>query len=95
VGLFSQQNFTFGQTVYLSPIIAAVQRIAGVSSVTVGTFQRQGQPATSGLSSGSIPMQSLEIARLANDPNYPEHGVLTVTVCPAQGVLTVTDCGAC
>jgi hypothetical protein len=83
VGLFSQQNFTFGQTVYLSPIIAAVQQIAGVSSVTASTFQRQGQPATSGLTTGSIPMQSLEIARLANDPNYPEHGVLTVTVCGA------------
>jgi hypothetical protein len=84
LGLFSQQNFTFGQTVYLSPIIAAVQGIAGVSSVTVTTFQRQGQPATSGLTTGSIPMQSLEIARLANDPNYPEHGI-----------LTVTDCGGC
>ena len=80
-GFFNQQNFTFGQTVYLSPIIAAVQQVQGVSSVTVSTFQRQGQPATSGLSTGSIVMQSLEIPRLENDPNYPEHGILTVTVC--------------
>lgn len=79
--LFNPDNFTFGQPVYLSPIIAAVQQTDGVASVTVSTFQRQGQPATSGLTSGVIPLQSLEIARLDNDPNYPEHGILTVYVC--------------
>ncbi|HTX40566.1 MAG TPA: baseplate J/gp47 family protein [Acidobacteriaceae bacterium] len=79
--LFNPDNFTFGQPVYLSPIIATVQQTDGVASVTVATFQRQGQPATSGLTSGVIPLQSLEIARLDNDPNYPEHGILTVNVC--------------
>jgi hypothetical protein len=80
LGLFSPDNFSFGQPVYLSPIIAAVQQADGVSSVTVTTFQRQGQPATSGLDAGVIPLQSLEIARLDNDPNFPEHGILTITV---------------
>jgi len=79
--LFNPDNFTFGQPVYLSPIVAAVQQTDGVASVTVSTFRRQGQPATSGLASGVIPLQSLEIARLDNDPNYPEHGILTVYVC--------------
>ena len=78
--LFNPDNFTFGQPVYLSPIIAAVQQTDGVASVTVDTFQRQGQPATSGIAAGVIPLQSLEIARLDNDPNYPEHGILTVNV---------------
>ena len=45
------------------------------------TFQRQGQPTTSGIATGYIPLQPLEIARLDNDPNYPEHGLLTVNVC--------------
>jgi len=80
VGLFRPGSFTFGQPVYLSPIIAAVQQIDGVASVTVTTFQRQSQPATSGLSSGVIAMQPLEIARLDNDPNYPEHGKLAISV---------------
>lgn len=80
LGLFNPDNFGFGQPVYLSPIIAAVQQTDGVASVTVTTFQRQGQPATSGLSTGVIPLQSLEIARLDNDPNFPEHGILTVYV---------------
>jgi hypothetical protein len=79
--LFNPDNFTFGQPVYLSPIIAAVQQTDGVASVTVITFQRQGQPTTSGIATGYIPLQPLEIARLDNDPNYPEHGLLTVNVC--------------
>jgi hypothetical protein len=79
--LFNPDNFTFGQPVYLSPIIAAVQQTNGVASVTVNTFQRQGQPGTSGISAGVLDLQPLEIARLDNDPNYPEHGVLTVNVC--------------
>jgi predicted phage baseplate assembly protein len=79
-GLFAQSNFGFGQPVYLSPIVAAAQDVDGVSSVTVTTFQRQGQSATNAVSAGVIYLQSLEIARLENDPNYPEHGILTVTV---------------
>ena len=43
-GLFHPDNFTFGQTVYLSPLIAAAQRVAGVMSVQVTKFQRQGVP---------------------------------------------------
>ncbi len=80
-GLFNPDNLTFGQPVYLSPIIAAVQQTDGVASVTVSTFQRQGEPATSGIDAGVIDLQPLEIARLDNDPNYPEHGILTVNVC--------------
>lgn len=79
--LFNPDNFTFGQPVYLSPIIATVQQTEGVASVTATTFQRQGQAATSGLAAGVINLQSLEIARLDNDPNYPERGILTVNVC--------------
>lgn len=79
--LFNPNNFTFGQPVYLSPILAAVQNTTGVASVTATTFQRQGQSATSGIASGIIPLQPLEIARLDNDPNYPEHGIATVNVC--------------
>jgi hypothetical protein len=81
LGVFNPENFAFGKSVYLSPIIARVQDTDGVSSVTVTTFQRQGQPFTGALNTGVIPLQSLEIARLENDPNFPEHGILTVNVC--------------
>lgn len=79
LGLFHPDNLTFGQPVYLSAVLAAVHSITGVQSVDVHTFQRQRQPQTSGLASGVLSMGRLEIARLDNDPSFPERGVLTLT----------------
>ena len=41
----------------------------------ITAFQRQGLPETSGLTGGFLMMNRLEIARLDNDPNFPEHGI--------------------
>ncbi|GAB4574774.1 MAG: hypothetical protein Kow0077_22980 [Anaerolineae bacterium] len=79
-GVFHPDNFTFGQTVYLSPLYAAASQIEGVASLRITVFQRQGQPATSGLQSGKIALARREIARLDNDPNYPTRGVFTLTL---------------
>jgi predicted phage baseplate assembly protein len=78
--LFAPDHFTFGQPVYLSPIVAAAQAVPGVQSVSVNTFQRQRDDASSAIEEGVLPMSRLEIARLDNDPNFPERGVLTLTV---------------
>lgn len=78
-GLFHPDNFTFGQPVYLSPLIAAAQSVTGVDHVTFTKFQRQGINEVTSLHNGVIELQRLEIARLDNDPNFPEHGVLTIT----------------
>ncbi|HPR45323.1 MAG TPA: putative baseplate assembly protein, partial [Ottowia sp.] len=75
-GLFHPDNFSFGQTVFLSPLYAAARTVAGVASVQVTRFQRQGQPDPTPLADGFMPLGRLEIARLDNDPNFPEHGVL-------------------
>jgi predicted phage baseplate assembly protein len=77
-GLFQPDFFTFGQTVYLSPLYAAAQAVAGVASVQIPVFQRQGRPETSGLTDGFLPMNRLEVARLENDPNFPERGIFTL-----------------
>ena len=53
--------------------------VAGVESVDVGRFQRQHEPETSGIDDGVLPMGRLEIARLDNDPNFPERGVLDLS----------------
>ena len=45
-GVFYPGNFTFGQTVYLSPIYAAARKVPGVQSVTATRFQAQGSPPT-------------------------------------------------
>ncbi|KAF5409210.1 MAG: hypothetical protein Udaeo2_05710 [Candidatus Udaeobacter sp.] len=74
-GLFQPDFFTFGQTVYLSPLYAAAQAVDGVASVQIATFQRQGLPETSGLTNGFLLMNRLEIARLDNDPNFVERGI--------------------
>ena len=79
LGLFHPDNLTFAQPVYLSAVLAAVHSVTGVQSVDVTAFQRQRQPQTSGLVSGVLPMGRLEIARLDNDPSFPERGVLDLT----------------
>ena len=76
LGLFHPDNFSFGQTVYLSPLYAAARTVAGVSSVQVTRFHRQGHEDPVPLSQGFMTLDRLEIARLDNDPNFPEHGVL-------------------
>ncbi len=80
LGLFHPDRFSFGQPVYLSSIYAAVHAVPGVDSVDVHTFQRLREPPTSGLDSGELPMGRLEIARLDNDPNFPERGTLDLTM---------------
>ncbi len=77
-GLFQPDFFTFGQTVYLSPLYAAAQAVAGVVSVEITVFRRQGLTASSGLTSGFLAMNRLEIARLENDPNFAERGIFTL-----------------
>ena len=76
-GLFYPGNFTFGQTVYLSPIYAAARAVPGVTAVTATTFQIQGVNDSTYLGSGEIELGPLQIARLENNPSFPSHGQLT------------------
>ena len=79
-GVFHPDNFTFGQTVYLSPLYAAAQVVPGVASVHITKFERQGTPDPKSLEEGKLPLGRLEIARLDNDPNFPERGVFHLAV---------------
>ena len=79
-GLFNPDNFTFGQTVYLSQIYAAARSVPGVTAVTALTFQPEGVNTTQFLLAGVIKLGSLQVARLANDPNFPDHGQLTLVM---------------
>ena len=80
LGFFHPDNFTFGQSIYLSQLYAAAQKVAGVRYVEVLTFQRLDLPDTSGLDAGVLTMGRLEIARLDNNPNFRDHGTLTFTM---------------
>lgn len=84
VGFFHPSLFGFGQDVYLSQLYAAVERVEGVDSAVVTVFKRYWTVANNELETGVLPLGDDEIARLDNDPNFAENGVLRLT---AQGGL--------
>ena len=75
-GFFHPDNLSFGEGIYLSQFVAAAQNVPGVESVQVTRFQRQFEMPNRELENGVLPLGPLEIARLANDPSFPEHGQL-------------------
>jgi hypothetical protein len=79
-GLFHPDNLTFGQAVYISPLVAAVSMVPGVESVQVDQFNRYGSPDDQPLEDGFLPLGPLEIARLDNDPSFPENGQLSLHI---------------
>jgi hypothetical protein len=71
---FDPDNFTFGQPVYLAPVIAKAMAVPGVEQVTPKVLARyraavEGAPVPSVLELGT-----LEVARLDDDRSVPEHG---------------------
>ncbi len=77
-GLFHPDNLTFGGSVFLSQLVAAAQGVEGVESVRVTRLQRLFEGPKGELESGVLSIGPLEVARLDNDPNYPEHGQLVL-----------------
>ena len=75
-GILNPENFTFGQTIYASPLVAAAQGVEGVSAVTLTVFERMDDPSIDGAALGYLTMGRLEIARCDNDPNRLDHGIL-------------------
>lgn len=73
-GLLNATNFSFGETVYASPLVAAAQAVEGVASVTLSTFTRMDAPWVDGVSQGYLKMGRLELPRCDNDPDHLDHG---------------------
>lgn len=81
-GLFSPERLGFGQPVYASPIVAAVQDLPGVEAVVLtrfGFLAPPGRPAPPRMPE-RLRLRDQEIARLDNDPLAPEHGYATVNL---------------
>jgi hypothetical protein len=78
--IFNPLNFGFGQRVYISPLYAAAQAVAGVASTQITTFQRQGDPRTNAANASSLQVDRLEVPLLDNDPNFPERGVFRLNL---------------
>lgn len=88
-GLFHPDRLTFGQDVFLSPIVAELMTIAGVRWVDLDPvangsdrvrFQRLREVPGGELEAGVVRIGRLEVARLDNDPSAPDNGRLRVTV---------------
>lgn len=77
-GVFHPDRFIMGERFYLSPLIAAVQAIDGVASVTPTRFARQDLPSSQGIHDGYLEPSLSEAFVLANDPNFPDRGRFTV-----------------
>lgn len=82
-GFFHPDRHSFGDPVHLSAVVAAAMAVTGVSHVEPLRFQRLGRAPAGEIEAGQIAMARLEIARLDNDPNAPEHGRIGFEVHPA------------
>lgn len=81
LGFFHPDNFTFGEGVFLSKIIAAAQSVTGVASVSVTRLQRLFESPNGELAAGVLALRNNEVAQLDNDPNWPERGKLEIELC--------------
>ncbi len=77
-GFFHPDNFTFGQPVTLSALLAAAQAVEGVHFVEPVTFRRLGDAHSDVRRAGEVAIGRLEIARLDNDPSFAERGTLQI-----------------
>ena len=78
-GLFHPDNLRFGESIALSRVIAAVWAVEGLETVEVKAltrFERRGD--TAALDSGRLYIAPGEIARLDNDPDFPENGKIVL-----------------
>ena len=80
--LFHPDRFGFGDSLRLSRLYAAAQGVDGVAHVDITALSRQGQPGGSAaaLDSGSLDFGAYEIPILANDPNFPDRGLVRFTM---------------
>jgi len=60
--------------------VSVVQAVGGVESVRVTRLERLYEGPNHEIEAGVLPLGPLEVARLDNDPGFPEHGVLTLHV---------------
>jgi hypothetical protein len=79
-GFFHPDRLTFGEPVRISRIIGAVQALPGVMSVRVSDLHRWGGHRCHELAQGFLAVSPLEVARLDQDPDFPENGTLTLNL---------------
>jgi len=83
-GFFHPDNFTLGQPVNLSKLYETAIRVNGVASINFDIFERWEEERADDEDLPPPPpiieMHFLEVARLDNDPNFPEYGKIEFVV---------------
>jgi hypothetical protein len=75
-GYFHPDNLTFGEGIAVSKLVALAQSVPGVQSVKVSRLERLFEGPNGELEQEFLPLRLMEIARLDNDPSFPENGKL-------------------
>ena len=74
LGFFHPDKLTFGAGVYLGQLVATAQAVTGVESARVHKLERLYEDPNGEIESGLLPLGPLEVARVDNDPSFPENG---------------------
>jgi len=77
-GVFSPTAFTFGESVWLSQVVAAAAAVAGVVWVLPVRFARWSPYGDDAAVAEELPMGAHEVARMRDDPSQPWNGSLTL-----------------
>jgi hypothetical protein len=77
-GFFHPDNLSFGEGICLSQLAAAAQAVVGVESVVIDQLKRSFEVPNLEIENGLLPLGPFEIARLDNDPSFPENGKFTL-----------------
>ncbi|MCY1083068.1 baseplate J/gp47 family protein [Archangium lansingense] len=80
LAFFHPSAFSFGQPVYLAPLIARAAAVAGVAWVDATRFERWGQDESSELESGRILAGPTELIQVEGRPGRPDLGLVDITV---------------
>ena len=78
LGFFHPDNLTFSMGIRLSNLVAAAQAVSGVETVMVTKLERLFQGPEHEIENGILPIGPMEVARLDNDPSFPENGRLAL-----------------
>ena len=79
-GFFNPNNFTFGQTLWLSDLETAAQGAAGVAGLLQVLYRVRGRTAPMKKLRTSVTVGGDQIIRCDNDPSAPDHGSLKIIV---------------
>lgn len=80
LGFFHPDNLSFAEGIFLSKLVAAAQTAAGVENVMVSKLERLFAGPHDEIENGVLSLGPLEIARLDNDPGFPENGRLALNL---------------